>query len=129
MPRKTLLDRCKSTLRSQKARAKKYGAYVAYGAEDLVAIVPPACPWCSRKLTPGTINFDHCIPIARGGKWTVENLSAICGSCNRRKGALNVMEYGQLIRFLAEMTQARGDDFAEKNILARLAAGGAWIHG
>lgn len=127
-PRRDLPTRCKTTFSSQKSRAKKYGATLTYTADDLVAIVPERCPICGRKLTPATINFDHKVALTRGGEWTLENLQAICASCNRRKGALNENEYAFLLTALSQMTSLFGD-YAEKNILARIAAGGAYIHG
>ena len=31
------------------------------------------------------IQYDHILPVARGGATTVENLQLSCGECNRRK--------------------------------------------
>jgi hypothetical protein len=31
------------------------------------------------------IQYDHIIPVARGGATTVENLQILCATCNRRK--------------------------------------------
>ena len=33
------------------------------------------------------IQYDHIIPVARGGATTVENLQILCSTCNRRKSA------------------------------------------
>lgn len=131
MPRKTFEDRVKTTYASMKQRAKKYGDTLAFAATDLLALIPGdrLCRWCSRKITPATLNFDHIQPASRGGAWTVENLAAICASCNRRKGALTAGEYLMLTQALADITAATGSDYAERNILKRLAAGGAFIYG
>ena len=130
MPRRTLLDRCKTTLACQKRRAKtKYGVEVSYTAEDLAAIVPPTCRWCERKLTPAVINFDHKIALARGGSWTLENLEAICATCNRRKNALNDNEYERLLQKLDELAAEFNDSFIITNVLMRMGAGSAFIYG
>jgi hypothetical protein len=126
--RKTLLQRCQSTLNSMKARAKKDGATVEFTAEDLAAKVPETCVWCKKRLTPAILNFDHLLPIARGGSWSIDNILGVCASCNRRKSILDAHEYRQLLRKLSELTEELGSDFVAKNVLKRLAAGAAWIY-
>jgi HNH endonuclease len=126
----TILERCKTTLACQKRRARtKYGVDITYTAEDLAAIVPPACRWCEKKLTPAVINFDHKTALARGGQWTLENLEAICATCNRRKGALNTDEYKSLLQKLDELAAELNDPFIIKNVLMRMGAGSAFIYG
>jgi 5-methylcytosine-specific restriction endonuclease McrA len=33
------------------------------------------------------LELDHVLPYSLGGEFTVENLQALCNSCNARKGA------------------------------------------
>jgi hypothetical protein len=126
--RKTLAERCKSTLKSMKARARKDGDEIHFTVEDLLTRVPEHCIWCRKRLTPAIINFDHLKPLARGGDWSLDNILAICASDNRRKGTLTDIEYRLLLRKLDELTDALGDDYLKKNVLKRLSAGAAWIH-
>jgi 5-methylcytosine-specific restriction endonuclease McrA len=39
--------------------------------------------------TPGCrlLELDHVVPFVRGGEFAVDNLQALCNSCNARKGA------------------------------------------
>jgi 5-methylcytosine-specific restriction endonuclease McrA len=131
MARKTFEQRVKTTFASMKQRAKKYGDTIAFSSAELLTVIPAdrRCRWCLGKITPATLNFDHKQPAARGGTWTLDNMEAICGSCNRKKGALTEREFDFLKRALKRITELTGDEYAEKNILKRLAAGGAFIYG
>jgi hypothetical protein len=122
------LQRCQSTLKSMKARARKDGATVAFTAEDLVSVVPERCPWCQKRITPAILNLDHKIPVSRGGTWTLDNLRGVCASCNRKKSVFTDHEYRLVQDKLAELTEELGSDFVAKNISKRLAAGAAWIY-
>ncbi|KAL3824629.1 hypothetical protein ACJIZ3_020658 [Penstemon smallii] len=47
------------------------------------------CQYCSSIEN---LTIDHVLPIARGGKWTWENLVAACAKCNSKKGQKTVEE-------------------------------------
>ncbi|KAH6770019.1 HNH endonuclease [Perilla frutescens var. hirtella] len=47
------------------------------------------CQYCSSTEN---LTIDHVFPIARGGKWTWENLVAACSRCNSRKGQKTLEE-------------------------------------
>lgn len=43
------------------------------------------CQICRINVPDNEIEFDHIIPIAKGGPTRVENLRVLCRSCNRKK--------------------------------------------
>jgi len=43
------------------------------------------CAQCRTIVADNEIEFDHIIPVARGGPTTVENLRILCRTCNRKK--------------------------------------------
>ncbi|XP_051148045.1 uncharacterized protein LOC127263115 isoform X2 [Andrographis paniculata] len=47
------------------------------------------CQYCSSQEN---LTVDHVLPIARGGKWTWENLVAACAKCNSKKGQKTLEE-------------------------------------
>lgn len=46
------------------------------------------CACCGRKLTTKTLTVEHIIPISRGGTNDMENLTALCETCNKDKSNL-----------------------------------------
>jgi 5-methylcytosine-specific restriction endonuclease McrA len=45
------------------------------------------CQYCAQKLPRTSLNLDHVIPRARGGRTTWENVVCCCVPCNLKKGA------------------------------------------
>ena len=43
------------------------------------------CQSCRVNVPDNEIEFDHIIPVAKGGPTTVENLRVLCRACNRNK--------------------------------------------
>lgn len=52
------------------------------------------CACCGKKLTTKTMTIDHIIPISRGGTNEMENLVALCETCNTEKGNIIYMPCG-----------------------------------
>ncbi|GAB4851446.1 hypothetical protein Ancab_030848 [Ancistrocladus abbreviatus] len=47
------------------------------------------CQYCSSR---NNLTIDHVLPIARGGKWSWENLVTACAKCNSKKGQKTLEE-------------------------------------
>jgi len=45
------------------------------------------CNLCRRAIPFDLMHGDHIVPWGKGGPTTLENLQALCGSCNLRKGS------------------------------------------
>ncbi len=43
------------------------------------------CYYCGRKLNNQNRTYDHVVPVAKGGKDTIDNLVACCNDCNQIK--------------------------------------------
>lgn len=43
------------------------------------------CACCGKKLTSKTLRVEHIIPLSRGGKNEMRNLTALCEECNKWK--------------------------------------------
>lgn len=46
------------------------------------------CEYCISQLRfcPDPINAEHIVPIAKGGRTTIDNLAGACFGCNGKKG-------------------------------------------
>ena len=81
----------------RRRRARKLG--VTIGAIDRHTIVAAAnglCGICGESLE-GRYEFDHIIPLARGGGHTQDNLQLSHPRCNRRKNRMLPEEYAEVI--------------------------------
>ena len=81
----------------EKGRVERAKATVAMGTEPRVNLrghIPDDLKqfiWqrdgarCRQCGATAELQFDHIIPVAKGGATTAENLQILCGPCNRRK--------------------------------------------
>lgn len=82
------------------------------------------CRYCFALIDITEVAFDHAIPLIRGGALELHNTEAICGPCNRRKGALLPAEYCALLSFLErEIPFGRSDVLSRLEKAVALAAG------
>jgi len=69
-------------------RARLKGQTV--GRVDYVAILArhgPVCHLCGLSIAVGELEFDHVIPLARGGQHSADNVRPSHSRCNRAKGS------------------------------------------
>ena len=92
----------KRTATANKRRARLTGAGGTYTAEDIKAIYKAQrgrCGYCRASLKAG-YEVDHIKAIARGGTNDRSNLQLLCETCNRRKHALDPIEFAQRMGLL-----------------------------
>ena len=52
------------------------------------------CVYCGKgKLYNRSYALDHVVPVATGGRDTVDNLVVACKACNQRKGKKDLRTY------------------------------------
>ncbi|KAE9455984.1 hypothetical protein C3L33_12101, partial [Rhododendron williamsianum] len=60
---------------------------------EIVCLTVLFCFFVNRYCSsPEDLTIDHVLPVARGGKWTWENLVTACSKCNSKKGQKTVEE-------------------------------------
>ena len=83
------------------------------------------CAYCG---TSGVLEWEHIVPLSRGGPDSIDNLVLSCAKCNREKGARNPIEWyaardldrknvprivmGKLVKLALEEHRKRGSLFA-----------------
>ena len=84
-------DKCLA--QSQRRHARKLGATIGQIAPDFFASALEAwghrCAYCRADLRAPSakLEWDHFVPLARGGAHAEHNLVPSCGSCNHHKHA------------------------------------------
>ena len=110
--------------RGQVARAKKKLVVLGFDKNALREHIEPQlqspCPYCEKKLTIGTFQVDHSLPLSRGGGWALLNLVTCCAGCNRLKGSMTPDELAVFKALVIKYLPT-----AKKYIFASLKAGGA----
>jgi 5-methylcytosine-specific restriction endonuclease McrA len=55
--------------------------------ENIVGRDGVSCHYCGKKTTKAERQFDHLVPVVKGGKNKEENLVVSCKVCNRKKSS------------------------------------------
>ena len=55
------------------------------------------CSMCGQKLSYLKFTIDHIVPVSKGGKNTLENMEAMCDTCNRMKADMLKQDFLQHI--------------------------------
>jgi hypothetical protein len=66
--------------------ARRTGRYIS--REIMLKVVRRdnhICQKCFQYVRDDEVEFDHTIPVSRGGPTTVENIKLYCRACNRKK--------------------------------------------
>jgi 5-methylcytosine-specific restriction endonuclease McrA len=58
------------------------------------------CAYCKCKLDDYSRTVDHLFPKSRGGKLSNSNKVPCCGSCNKLKGNMSVVEFVRALNSL-----------------------------
>lgn len=72
------------------------------------------CACCGRKLTTKTLTVEHIIPISRGGTNDMENLTALCETCNKDKSNLLYLPRSFYMALIGSTGVKRMDNMVRK---------------
>ena len=92
-------------LQGLKIKYKSENVFIGYDMilGNLKSAIGTPCPYCGeKKLSIANVQFDHIIPVVRGGENKPENFMFICNTCNRIKDIMNGEEYIDLRNFIAK---------------------------
>lgn len=84
-------EKGKASRRSTMRRvwAKRRGGYVKFELEDeqrIYDIFNQSCAYCKTPIGFDELEFDHFVPVKKGGKTEPSNMLPSCPACNRGKG-------------------------------------------
>lgn len=65
------------------------------------------CQYCGRPVPEVTLEVDHIIPKAEGGKDSKDNLITACFECNRGKGPESLGDSGPPIDYAARIDETK----------------------
>lgn len=78
---------------SQVRRAIRKKVYSKLETDEILNILKTKkCYWCNKTIKKDKC-LDHYIPLAKGGKNTIENIVVSCRSCNAKKHAKDPLQF------------------------------------
>lgn len=88
-------EAARAIIRNRRARLRKSeGSHTATDIEALFSAQKGKCAECRTSIRRG-YHVDHIKPIALGGSNYPKNLQLLCGTCNRRKGSFDPIEWAR----------------------------------
>lgn len=75
------------------------------------------CPYCTKPIDVFSMQFDHTVPLEKGGSLRLDNIEGICKECNELKSAQTPEEFQKLLNFLGTLDPAHRR-FLEQRIRA-----------
>ena len=72
------------------------------------------CARCGKKLTLKTLTMDHVVPISKGGENILDNLVALCQTCNSRKANKFCWPKGYYMALMNTNKLHRVDEYARR---------------
>jgi 5-methylcytosine-specific restriction endonuclease McrA len=78
----------KTVAKVRRTKVQAYGTVTSWAATSAAVLKRDGrrCTKCGRGSTPGNhLNAHHIIPISRGGKTVMFNLTTVCESCHRKQ--------------------------------------------
>jgi len=84
-------DKLLSYVHARRARRESNGgSYTADEWNALKAKYGHQCLCCGRKEPETRLTVDHVIPIAKGGRSSIDNIQPLCRPCNARKNVKEI---------------------------------------
>jgi 5-methylcytosine-specific restriction endonuclease McrA len=83
IPKPTKRKRRKKPLGAKRRAAKARGTVDEYQLEEIINAYSGRCAYCGKARAE---EWDHLVPIAKGGEHEAANLFPSCARCNRQKG-------------------------------------------
>jgi 5-methylcytosine-specific restriction endonuclease McrA len=65
--------------------------------------------FCAHCGTPQNLTIDHIIPLAKGGKNTLDNLQMLCYACNTEKADSHPYVVTEILEKVSTSTKGKGE--------------------